>query len=63
VVRGYRDYRIALPLVLRRFFSGHRVMLPLVRKDPPPTTSPTPSPTPTPQPGNLLKNGGFELGW
>ena len=63
VVRGYRDHRIALPLVLRRFFSGRRVMLPLVRKDPKPTPSPTPSPTPTPEPGNLLENGGFELSW
>jgi hypothetical protein len=63
VVRGYRDYRITLPLIFKRFFPGHRVFFPLVRKDPKPTASPTPTATPTPRPGNLLKNEGFELGW
>jgi hypothetical protein len=63
VVRAQGGYRVALPVVVRRFFSGHRAMLPLVRRDSRPVVSPTPSATPAPQPGNLLENGGFEAGW
>jgi hypothetical protein len=63
VMRAQRGYSVALPLIVRRFYSGHRVVLPLVRKDARPVVNPTPTATPSPQPGNLLENGGFEASW
>jgi hypothetical protein len=40
-----------------RLDRGHEIVLPLVRRDPAPSSSPTPEAT------NLLENGGFEADW
>jgi hypothetical protein len=44
---------------------GHKMALPLVVREPPPTATPTPTPTPTPTatPSSILQNGSFEEGW